>query len=105
MNKKKILLMVTLGILALILWEKLELCHSETKIQRDLLKKFPLGTKKSVIKDYADKTYHKPPYLSQGNFLDYILGDIQGIVAVTLTWEFNENNDLIKLYVQKDYGP
>lgn len=96
-------LVIFLGIW--IVYENWPIVQSEAKIRREMLQKFPIGTDKSVVHRYVKKTYVKPYYLPGKGQFDYIISEIKGVTAVTVTWEFNNKNQLIEVKVQKDYGP
>ena len=108
MNRRQIVI----GILVLIfmgmwaVYENWPIVQSEAKIRTEMLKKFPIGTLKLVIINHANRNFELPSYRPQSpNQITYRISKVQGIVVVVVTWEFNYDNQLIEVKVQKDYGP
>jgi len=101
----KISVLVIVVISLFLIWETNPTLQSERRIKKAIVKRFPIGTDRKEIVDFANVKYKVPSYKSQVMYLDYIIGEINGVVVVTVTWEFNNKNKLINIEVQKDYGP
>lgn len=108
MNKRLVFMgIVLVTILGMwIVYENWPVVQSETKIRKEILKVFPIGTLKSVIITQANRNFEFPSYRPQSpNQIMYRVSKVQGFVVVVVTWEFNEENQLTDIKVQKDYGP
>ena len=108
MNKRRIFvgILVVLLIGIWVIYENWPIVQSEAKIRRKMLKKFPVGMSKIELVNYANKNYELPSYRPKSsNQIIYRISKLKGIAVAVVTWEFNRDNEVMDVRVQKNYGP
>lgn len=120
MSNKRIFIFILLLLILtfFVIYESWPIVQSESKIRKDVLKDFPIGTSQADVWVYAQKidpgidgAYKDKRSWWKNNDQSTeerignsrILASISniGIVDVTIIWIFDENNKLIEIYAWK----